>query len=363
MLTRRQFQSGFAASALISNAGCSQHGSMAAYNEANARLRETLSSNPDLSEFIRLATLAANGHNTQPWIFSLRPGGVTIAPDMTRRTPVVDPDDHHLFVSLGCAAENFLIAGRAAGQPGAAMFDDRNTGRILIDLTNGPSRRDDLFQALPQRQTTRAAFDGRAVPASDLRQLEAAAREDGVSVVFITDESGREKVLDHVIEGNNQQMDDPAFVEELRDWIRFNPSEALEKGDGLFAASSGNPILPSWLGKRLFGLFFEKKSETEKYTNQLRTSAGIAIFIGDRADEDHWVRVGRSFQRFALKATALGIRNSHINQPIEVPAVRKSFSDWLNTGGLRPDLVIRFGYGPPLPLSMRRPVRDVVLRG
>lgn len=39
--------------------------------------------------------------------------------------------------------------------------------------------------------------------------------------------------------------------------------------------------------------------------------------------------MGRSFQRFALQATILGIRNAHINQPIEVPFVRPEFARWL----------------------------------
>ena len=361
MPTRRQFGFGCAAASLTPLSGCSPSNDMVAYDEANAKLRQIVSDNPSLTDFVRMATLAANGHNTQPWKFKLRPNGVDILPDFDRRTPVVDPDDHHLFVSLGCAAENFLTACKAAGQPGEAQFDERELGRIRINLGSGRGTPDDLFRALPQRQSTRSAFDGRAVPPEELRLLESAARLDGVSVIFITDESARETVLDYVIDGNNRQMDDPAFVEELRDWIRFNPSEALRKGDGLFSATSGNPNIPTWLGKPLFGLFFEKNAETEKYTNQLRSSAGVAVFIGDRANEDHWIRVGRSFQRFALQATALGIRNAHINQPIEVPSVRESFSNWLNTGGLRPDLVIRFGYGPPLPMPIRRPVQDVIL--
>ena len=31
------------------------------------------------------------------------------------RAAAVDPDDHHLFVSLGCAVENLVIAARARG--------------------------------------------------------------------------------------------------------------------------------------------------------------------------------------------------------------------------------------------------------
>lgn len=45
-----------------------------------------------------------------------------------------------------------------------------------------------------------------------------------------------------------------------------------------------------------------------------------------KADREHWVRVGRSFERFALMATTLGIRHSMINQPIEVPSVRAEFA-------------------------------------
>jgi nitroreductase len=89
---------------------------MANYDEAAARIREALLDYPELKAFVRFATLAANGHNTQPWRFAIRESGVSILPDFSRRTPVVDPDDHHLFVSLGCAVENFLIAAEATGR-------------------------------------------------------------------------------------------------------------------------------------------------------------------------------------------------------------------------------------------------------
>jgi hypothetical protein len=84
------------------------------------------------------------------------------------------------------------------------------------------------------------------------------------------------------------------------------------------------------------------------------------VFIGDQADPSHWIRVGRSFERFALQATALGIRNAHINQPIEVPSVRPEFARWLGMPDVRPDLVVRFGRAPALPMSFRRPVEDVI---
>ena len=130
---------------------------------------------------------------------------------------------------------------------------------------------------------------------------------------------------------------------------------------GLFSKCSGNPAIPTWIGKRFFGLMFRKNAENKKYVAHMRSSAGVAIFIGDKADKDHWVRVGRSFQRFALQATALGIRHAMVNQPIEVPAVRREFARWLGIGDVRPDLVVRFGHAPAMPMSMRRPARSVIV--
>jgi nitroreductase len=67
------------------------------------------------ANLVRYATLAASSHNTQPWKFKVEPGRILILPDLTRRCPEVDPDDHHLYGSLGCAAENLLLGAQAAG--------------------------------------------------------------------------------------------------------------------------------------------------------------------------------------------------------------------------------------------------------
>jgi hypothetical protein len=55
------------------------------------------------------------------------------------------------------------------------------------------------------------------------------------------------------------------------------------------------------------------------------------------------------------------VPNAFINRPVEVPAVRRQFATYLGIGGRRPDLVMRFGYSPELPKSLRRPVERVIL--
>lgn len=360
MHDRRTFMAISAAAAAAPLSACSQ-GVAESFGAAAVRIREPMPATPDFEALVRFATLAPNGHNTQPWRFIEKPSGASIAPDFTRRTPVVDPDDHHVFVSLGCAAENFVLASGAVGRPGSASYDGSAEGSIVIDLARGPTRSGPLFQAISKRQSTRSLYDGGAVSLEHLSLLSTAARTEGVELRFITDTTDREAVLDFLVRANGDQMDDPHFITELRDWIRFNPEQALATEDGLFSKCAGNPAIPTWVGKRFFGWVFDKDAENKKYIAQMRSSAGVVVFIGDKADKDHWVRVGRSFQRFALEATALGIRQAMVNQPIEVPAIRAEFATWLGIGDKRPDLVVRFGYAPPMPMSLRRPARSVIV--
>lgn len=361
MVNRRRFIAASSAAALSTSlSGCMGSG-MQGYERAAAELRSALPPNPEILDFIRFATLAANGHNAQPWRFAIRGARTSILPDLGRRTAAVDPDDHHLYTSLGCAAENFLITAAASGRPGAMDIATEGDGQIDIDLARRTQQENALFDAITERQSTRSDFDGRPVSPDDIRLLANTARIDGVALEIFTSSEDREAILDHVIAGNSVQMDDPAFVRELRDSIRFNAAEALHTRDGLFSACSGNPTMSGWLGRRLFNLLYRKGAENDKYASQLRTSAGVAVFIGERADIASWIHVGRSFQRFALQATALGIRHSHINQPVEVPSVRTEFAQWLGNRDARPDLVIRFGNAPALPMSLRRPVADVLI--
>ena len=322
-------------------------GSMAAFNASVAETRALLAQKPGMTDLLRYATLAPSGHNTQPWRFRLGTGRIEILPDFSRRTPVVDPDDHHLFVALGCAAETLALAAGAHGQPGALIFDPAKEGSVVFAFGDAAGHDPALSQAIPRRQSTRAEYDGKQVSAADLQSLEAAAAMPGVDLRLITERRQIDRVRDLVVAGNDVQMADTAFLRELEAWLRFSPRAAMLTGDGLFSAASGLPPLPDWLGPRLFDMTFTAAAENDKYARQIASSAGIAVFVAQRADPEHWVLAGRACQRFALQATALGLK-------LELATL-------VGLSGRRPDLVLRFGYGPALPFSARRPVAQTLL--
>lgn len=314
-----------------------------------------------MKEMVRYATLAPSGHNTQCWRFRIENRSIAILPDRSRRTPVVDPDDHHLFVSLGCAAENLVQAARTFGFMGDAEFDPASGGTVAVALERTKAEESPLFKAIPHRQCTRTDFDGKRLDSGELRLLEAAGTGNGVAVVLLTEREAMERVLDYVVQGNTMQINNPAFVSELESWIRFSDGEAIRTGDGLNARSTGSPPAPRWLGRLLFRAFFRVKPENDMYARHIRSSAGIAVFVSNVGDKEHWVEAGRCYERFALQATALGIRNALVNQPVEEAGLRPEFARALGLGDRRPDLVVRFGRGKEMPRSLRRPVEAVLV--
>lgn len=327
------------------------------YDEAVRSTWRPLQATPRDRELVRYATLAANSHNTQPWIFSAAGNEITISADFSRRCPAVDPDDHHIFASLGCAAENLSHAAAALGMHATpALAADK----VIIGLEPASPTRSPLFEAIGARQSTRAKYDGRPVSSEALRLLETAGREPGTSMLIMTDRSRISNVADYVLQGNSAQMRDRAFMDELKSWLRFSEADAVARMDGLFSRSSGNPAIPAWLARPLLKMLFTEAGENKKYREHIESSAGVAVFVSEADDRAHWMAAGRACQRFGLQATALGLKYAFINQPVEVPALRSQFASFLGIGGRRADIVLRFGTGPELPRSLRRPPEQVM---
>ena len=69
--------------------------------------------------------------------------------------------------------------------------------------------------------------------------------------------------------------------------------------------------------------------ENDKVAQQVRSSAGIAVYAGQTDDKAHWVKVA---------------------------ALRPPLAAALGLSGQRPDLIVRLGSSPVLPQSLRWPL-------
>lgn len=331
------------------------------YFETATKLRQLpLPGDGDAKQaLVHAATLAASSHNTQPWSFRVLPDGITLEPDLSRRCEVVDPDDSHLFKSLGCATENLVAAAPAFGFATDVRITDG--GRIEIDLTKSSKTADGhALEVIAARQCTKTPYDGRPLQPAEVAELELAGTGNGVRIKLIDDASLTEAILELVNEGNRSQLSDPEFRRELISWIRVNDAQAIQTRDGLSGRVSNQPQLPTWLAKHIIRFVLTPEAQVKTDTANLRSAAGVAVFIGETDDLPVWIETGRAYERFALRATASGIRNAFINQPVEVRRLRQELHSVLGLSGAETaHLMVRYGYGAVAPYSLRRPVADV----
>ncbi len=317
-------------------------------------------------ELIRFATLAPSGHNTQPWKFTINENSIQICPDLSRCLPVVDPDNHALFISLGCALENLLIAAHCSGLgTDVEYFLPGETQECLIvHLSRDSSQWNEtdatLLKAIPQRQSTRNAYENREILQEDLRQLERASVREGIQFRLFTTPQEIEPIIEFVKEGNRRQFSDSAFIDELLSWIRFSRREVELHQDGLPGTVMGLPSIPRWLGQSLMKIAATPESQAKQFAKMIRSSSALMLFIAEQNDKKHWVNLGRSFERVALTATSLNIKHAHLNMPCEVLEIRTQFQRYLGLKEAQPLLLLRIGYSKPMPRSPRRPLSEVL---
>ncbi len=319
-----------------------------------------------IREIIRYATLAPSGHNTQPWKFAVSGNTIRLLPDYSRRLPAVDPQDREFWISLGCALENMTLAVQSAGYGMEITYPAPGEDSIAVRLTPSLNAaatlplHSSLFEAIPHRQNNRSLYDGRSILLPDLKRIAAVHSSADVSTLVLTDTVHKEAVIEYVRAGDKIQFGTPAFVAELVSWMRFNQPEALHSLDGLYTRAGGNPDVPRWLGREfLTSASAGQQSDTD--AKKARSSSGLIVVASASDDKRHWIETGRFYERLALTLTIAGIQTAFLNQPAEVPALRSQLQSYLGLGTALPQLLLRFGYAPALPRSLRRPVEQVLV--
>lgn len=318
----------------------------------------------DFEFLVEAAIKAPSGHNTQPWKFEQSESGISIHPDFKRALAVVDSDNHALYISLGCALENIIIAANKKGYQCTMKYPADLRSGIDIQLRKDEAvnlQNDHLHDLISARQVNRNKYSDKEVPAEELQKLNSSFEFEGISLVLLNGRENFVNIIPLIIEGNNLQFGNKQFVNELTSWVRYSKSEAEKTKDGLWTATMGLPAMGRLIGNFVIKNFVSAKSESKRLQSILKHTQGLAIFIAEENDVASWVKVGRAFQRFGLTATKLGISHAHLNMPCEEVEIRNKLAKELGLGNKHPLLLLRYGYAEKMPYSYRRPFSDVVI--
>jgi len=302
------------------------------------------------------ATAAPSMHNTQPWRFRVLPAppAIELRADPERMLPVTDPSGRAVYIACGAALLNLRLAAAVAGrEPVVQLLPDPGQPLLLATVRlAGPHRalpdERELHAAITRRHTNRGPYSGRQVPPGALAELADAARiEDGILHVLDRDETAR--VLYLVRDAERGWLADPAYRTELARWAG-GPRDQ----DGIPDSALGprSPDRPAPVRE-----FAPGRPAPAGYA-WFEENPQLAVLSTHFSGTAHWLQAGQALQRVLLTATNRGIAASPLTQPLETAdawLVRDPRSD-----REEPQMILRIGYGLPVPPTPRRPVSEVL---
>lgn len=304
-----------------------------------------------------LAAIAAPSiHNTQPWRFRPRPGGVDVFADHSRRLAVLDPRGREVLISVGAALLNLRVAILAHGRiPVTRVLPMDGPPDLVARVEFGPatpvtSTVRMLAEAIPRRHTNRRPYLDASLPANVVSELvEAAAVEGGH--LALADPPSREAILGLVRLAESLRRREPSYWRELSEWTRMSPG----RRDGVPPEAYGPWSAMETVPIRDFGLVEPARRRTME---EFESEPTIATLYTASDSPRSWIQAGQSLERLLLTATVRGVATSLMTQPLEIPHLRAMLVD--SAAALVPQVILRFGYGPPSAPTPRRPLAEVV---
>jgi hypothetical protein len=313
-------------------------------------------SNRETQTLISAAGAAPSVFNTQPWAFRVKDATIEMFADTSRELRAIDPDGRQLAISCGAALLNLRVAAARIGRAGTVnLFPDPAEPTLLATVTlkdfEARMHADAaLYPAIRRRHTHRRPFQPRLVPGTTLAELIGCAlAEHAALTVLGTDE--RRWLFDLVSFSEIALAEQPEYGTTMTQWT----AGSANRLDGIPMTAFGT--LP-FSGLPPMRDFAQGHPTLEAGLQSYPKDPAIAILSTTSDDPTSWLQAGQALQRLLLVACARGLAASFLNQPLDVPEIRR---DMLHPGwhGV-PQMIMRIGYARGDVSTPRRLLNDLM---
>src|SRR5271166_2764842 len=335
---------------------------------------------------VAAAVLAANPHDTQPWLFRIREDSIDVFADLSRNLGAMDPYVREMHLGLGCAVENMVAAAAPNGFEAEVVPVEGSLADLVerrapvaaasLRLTpRAPTPPVDVYRAIGLRHTNRYAYQRQKAPPAEWLGAARQTAGDHGARLFLFGEGEERRAFDAaVIEATQAIIGDKAMIADSDRWFRSSRAEIEAHRDGPTLDAAGLSLFVLTYA-RLFPVSSEAShaawlSNTRDIQLASAPVTGL-IAVRDRYDRKATLAAGRLWQSLHLGATVMGLALQPLNQPIEMidrerqtgqgdvwakRIARLTGDDWQAT------FAFRAGYASrPAPPSPRRRLADVVL--
>ncbi|MCW3054444.1 MAG: nitroreductase family protein [Chthonomonadales bacterium] len=307
-----------------------------------------------LKFLLRYAILAPSVYNTQPWIFSVDGDTIQVFIDTTRWVQSGDKDQRDLYLSVGCALENLLVAAYHFGYRCQVDYFPSPTHPMLaatVRLATGEANispgADPLFEAILHRSTDHHIFSAEPVPAHTIHQLTGCCTQMGVVLHTTTDRELLRHVDALTLQADAVKFADPAY----RKVIAYCIKQGVFDTDWLLTKLS-----------QLAASHLRHSSNQVKEEFQILKGAPVlGILVSETDDLTTQLKVGQVFERIFLASVSLGLRVEPITHVLQVPETRAALAKLPLVHGLIPQILFRLGEAEAEPAhTPRRPAEEVL---
>jgi hypothetical protein len=316
----------------------------------------TSSIETQLRFLLRYAILAPSTKNSQPWAFSVQGNRIHLLADLSRGQPIADPGQRELYISLGCALENLLVAAEHFGfRHGISYFPEPRQDALAATVIFAPggvpshARAGATLSAIVRRHNDNSAFRAAPVPEQLRLRLLACCVEPDLRVHLTDDRHFRRWIEALTLEADRVEFANPAFRKELGYWI----------GQGVFGA----PPAVARLEQMAISRIDVGQQVADQDHAIVESAALLGLICGEGDNHLLHLRTGQLFERLWLTATAMGVSIHPMSQTMRRPELRSAVGELLPSPGWTPQHLFRGGFSSrdDENHTPRRPVEDVVV--
>jgi nitroreductase len=281
---------------------------------------------------------------------------------------VADHDGHSLLVSCGGAIELTEIALRAHGWAAKATLlpepaDPNLFARFRLDRFSDPDRLAEAHLAAAlTRRSERRPFGPTSVTAEVIERLGQAAASRRVSAHFTVRPDESLELAVAISRADRSERDDPAYAAEMAQWVRYDGRAV----DGV--PMSAVPHVPDEQPRHTdipLRNFEAGMPGTQLITSGIDEKPLIAVILTQDDNALERLRAGQAMMRLMIQAEVEGIASCPLSQAVDMLSFRTELRSVMSWVG-HPQIMLRLGprpAGPPAPLTLRRPVGEVLAIG
>jgi len=329
------------------------------------------------TDLLTTAVHAPSPHNVQPWrIRIVSDSEADLFIDSSRTLPKEDPTGSFIILTMGmfiealrllAANKGFTLLHENYHEPSWYAAEILNT----TQHTFFPFARLRLTPATPEkfdpslflkRRTSRISLKPDPIPDVVIDHLKSIATEWKQRFEVITDRESIEQVLQKNSDALFEDLNNPAYHDEIVEWFRFTDGSSKRTRDGLDYRCMNTSRSAFWLSARLPQLLKlpVTKSVLEKvYRSQLGVVPTIGILSGEFWAPEKAFATGSFLLRFWLETA----KHDLYIHPYGNLVTNKKAADWLLAESGISDiwLIFKIGYSEEPPKSYRRSVEEILI--